>query len=329
MKKLINQPGAFVDEVISSIVDVHPELRTSPASKRVVTRTGGTPPGQVGIVTGGGFGHLPLFLGYVGGGLCAAAAVGNVFSSPSSEEMLIATREADSGAGVLHLYGNYGGDVLNFELAAEDAAAEGIAVRTVLGTDDVFSAALPEDRRGVAGLALVCKIAGAAAARGDSLDQVAAIAQRAADHTRTAGVGLSPTYLPTTGKPTFTLADDEMEIGVGIHGEPGSERITIETADAVADRLMDAIFADAAPAAGDRVALLVNGLGATPAEELYLLTARARARLHKQNVTVAHTYVGHYATSLEMAGASVTVTTLGDDLAPLIAAPAHSPLVRF
>jgi dihydroxyacetone kinase/dihydroxyacetone kinase-like protein len=328
VKKLINNPDAFVDEMLEGLLLAHPDqLRSASPDNRALVRTDAPVAGKVGIVTGGGSGHLPVFLGYVGVGLCTGVAVGNVFSSPSAEQCLAATKASDGGAGVLYLYGNYGGDVLNFDLAADMAELEGIQTRTVLVTDDVASQP-PEraaDRRGVAGLVLAYKVAGAAAERGDSLDEVAAAAQAAVDATRTMGIGLSPTILPTVGKPTFELDEGQMEIGIGIHGEPGIHRGPLETADQVADRLLDAIVADLGLTGGERVVVLVNGMGATPLEELYIVYRRVHKRLTDLGVTIHRRYIGEYATSLEMAGASLTVMRLDDRLTELIDAPARSP----
>jgi dihydroxyacetone kinase-like protein len=331
MKKLINDPDQFVDEMLDGLLLAHPDM-LQPASddRRALVRADAPLAGKVGIVTGGGSGHLPLFLGYVGRGLCTGVAVGNVFSSPSSEQICAATRAASGGAGVLYLFGNYGGDVLNFELAAEIVDLEGIATRTVLGTDDVASAP-PErasDRRGIAGLFFAYKCAGAAAERGDSLDQVTEIAGLAVAATRTMGVGLSPTILPSAGKPTFVLDEGEMEIGIGIHGEPGVHRGMLETADAVTDRLLGAITGDLGLRAGDRVSMLVNGLGATPLEELYVMYRRAAQIVGDLGVQIHRPYVGEFATSLEMAGASVSVLKLDHQLEELLDAPAASPFFR-
>ncbi len=330
MKKLINDPGAFVDEVLEGLLHAHgADLKAVDGESRAIVRTS-DPAGRVGIVTGGGSGHLPLFLGYVGEGLCAGVAVGNVFSSPSADQVLAATHGADGGCGVLYLFGNYGGDVLNFAMAADLAELDGIETLTVLGTDDALSAP-PEraaSRRGVAGIVFAYKCAGAAAERGDSLADVATLAQRAVDRTRTVGVGLSPTILPAAGKPTFDLPDGEMEIGIGIHGEPGNHRGPLETADEVADRMVTAILADMPVQAGDDVVVLVNGLGATPLEELYVLFRRVRHQLLARHITIHHAMVGEYATSLEMAGASVSVLLLDDDLRVLMDAPASSPFFR-
>ena len=331
MKKLINSPDAFVDEMLEGLLLAHPDmLKAASGDHRALVRSDAPLEGKVGIVTGGGSGHLPVFLGYVGRGLCTGVAIGNVFSSPSAEQMLAATRAASGGAGVLYLYGNYGGDVLNFDLAAELADAEGIATRTVLVTDDVASAP-PErtaDRRGIAGLFFAYKCAGAAAERGDSLDQVAAVATAAVNATRTMGVGLSPAILPSAGKATFELGEGEMEIGIGIHGEPGVHRGPLESANEVTERLVGAIAADMKLESGDRVAVLINGLGATPLEELYVMYRRAFQLLGDLGVRVHRPYVGEFATSLEMAGASVSVIRLDDELTALLDAPAASPFFR-
>ncbi|MDP9281654.1 MAG: dihydroxyacetone kinase subunit DhaK [Chloroflexota bacterium] len=331
MRKIINDPNNFVDEVVEGILAAHPRmLKAVTSDRRALARTDAPIAGHVGIVTGGGSGHLPLFLGYVGAGLCTAVAVGNVFSSPSSEQILAATRAAHGGAGVLYLYGNYGGDVMNFDLAGELALAEGIETATVLGTDDVASAppSRAAERRGVAGLFFAYKCAGAAAEQGRPLQDVAAIAQAVVTNTRSMGVGLSPTILPAAGKPTFELGPDEMEIGIGIHGERGVRRGRLETADRIAEDLLGKISDDLALSSGDEVAVLVNGLGATPLEELYVLYRYVHRSLDTMGVRVRRQYVGEFATSLEMAGASLSVMRLTPDLAPLLEAPALSPFYR-
>jgi dihydroxyacetone kinase len=331
MKKLLNDAEQFVDEMLDGLLLAHPDLLKAAADdRRALVRADAPLDGKVGIVTGGGSGHLPVFLGYVGRGLCTGVAIGNVFSSPSPEQMLAATRASSGGAGVLYLYGNYGGDVLNFDLAGDLAEAEGIETRTVLVTDDVASQP-PEraaDRRGIAGLFYAYKCAGAAAERGDSLDQVADAATAAVANTRTMGVGLSPTILPAAGKPTFELEDGEMEIGIGIHGEPGVHRGPLEPADAVTDRLVGAVVEDLGLRSGERVSVLVNGLGATPLEELYIIYRRAAQLLGDLGVEIYRPYVGEFATSLEMAGASVSVLRLDDRLTELLDAPAVSPFFR-
>jgi len=331
MKKIINAPAAFVDEMLEGVLAAHPDmLRAVSPDKRALVRTDAPVAGHVGIVTGGGSGHLPVFLGYVGLGLCSGVAIGNVFSSPSADQILDATRSVVGGAGVLYLYGNYGGDVMNFDLAAEMAEAEGIRTATVLVADDVASAPpeRAESRRGVAGMVFAFKCAGAAAEAGEDLEAVAEAARHALANTRSMGVGLSPTILPAAGKPTFELAEGEMEVGIGIHGEPGKRRAPLEPADAIADDLLDAIDGDLGLASGDRVAVMVNGLGATPLEELYVLYRRIYARLATKGLTVHRPYIGEYATSLEMAGASLTIMRLDDRLTALLDAPARSPFFR-
>lgn len=329
MRKLINDPDDFVNEFIDGLLTVHPEMQAITDDRRCIVRADRGD--RVGIVTGGGSGHLPLFVGYVGAGLCSGAAIGNVFSSPSAQQILATTKAVDSGRGVLYLYGNYGGDVLNFDLAADLAEAEGIRVQTVLTHDDVMSrpADLAEERRGVAGTVLVYKCAGAAAERGDGLDDVARIARAAANNVLTAGVGLAPTIMPTTGKPSFDLDDGQMEVGIGIHGEPGRERVTLATADEVTTTLLAPINDELALDATSRVALLINGLGATPLEELYIIARAATAQIAKRGATIAHTWVGEFATSLEMAGASISVMRLDEDLESLLAAPSRSPVVSL
>ena len=317
--------------MLEGLLLAHPGLlKAASVDRRAIVRADAPLAGKVGIVTGGGSGHLPVFLGYVGLGLCTGVAIGNVFSSPSADQMLAATRASSGGVGVLYLYGNYGGDVLNFDLAAELAEAEGIPTRTVLVTDDVASAppARAADRRGIAGLFFAYKCAGAAAERGDSLDQVAAVATAAVAATRTMGVGLSPAILPSAGKPTFELGEGEMEIGIGIHGEPGVHRGRLESADQITERLVGAIIEDLNLRSGDRVAVLINGLGATPLEELYLIYRRAFQLLADLGVEIYRPYIGEFATSLEMAGASVSVIRLDDELCTLLDAPATSPFFR-
>lgn len=328
MKKIINEPAQLVDEVVDSLLLAHPgELRAASADRRALVRADAGTGGRVGIVTGGGSGHLPLFLGYVGRGLCSGVGIGNVFSSPSPAQLHAATTASDDGAGVLYLYGNYGGDVYNFDIAGELASADGIRTKTVLGTDDILSAP-PEKaatRRGVAGIFFSYKAVGAAAERGDDLDEVTRIAQKSVDRTRTMGVGLSPTILPAAGEPTFTLEDGEMEVGIGIHGEPGQHRGPLETADEITDRFLAELLRELEIPAGERVAVLVNGLGATPLEELYLIYRRTHRVLTERGIVIHRKYIGEYATSLEMAGASLSILHLDDELAELIDAPARSP----
>ena len=331
MKKIINDPNAFVDEALDGILAAHPMmLKAVSADRRAIARADAPIKGHVGIVTGGGSGHLPLFLGYVGVGLCTAVAVGNVFSSPSVEQILAATRAAQGGAGVLYLYGNSGGDVMNFDLAGELAAGE-IETDTVVGIDDVASAP-PErssDRRGVAGLFFAYKCAGAAAERGLPLAGVAAAARSAVANTRSMGVGLSPTILPAAGKPTFELGDNEMELGVGIHGEPGRERLPLAPAKEIAAMLVEPILADLPFSSGDGVVAFVNGLGGTPLIELYVMYNEVNRILAAHGVQIARSLVGSYITSLDMAGSSVTLLKVDDELLSLWDAPVRTPALRW
>lgn len=330
MQKIINDPENFVDEVLEAILIAHPEqLKLGSGNPRSIVR-GDAPGNRVGIVTGGGSGHLPVFLGYVGVGLCSGVAVGNVFSSPSSTQILDATRAVNAGRGVLYLFGNYGGDVLNFELAGDFASAEGIETTTVLVADDVLSAPKEnrESRRGVAGMVFAFKCAGAAAERGDDLISVTRIAQKVVNGTRSVGVGLSPTILPAAGQPTFELPEGMMEIGIGIHGEPGTHRGPLENADQIAQRFVDSLIADRDENSSSDVALIVNGLGATPLEELYLLFRKANEIFQANGITVKRLLIGEYATSLEMAGASLSIMDLDEELLELFDAPAASPFFR-
>ncbi len=331
MRKIINDPEAFTDETLEGILAAHPgALRRAAAGSRALVRADAGRRGKVGIITGGGSGHLPVFLGYVGLGLCDGVAVGNTFSSPSAEQIAQATRAVDGGAGVLYLYGNYGGDIYNFEIAADLVAADGITTNTVLAADDVASA--PSDhreaRRGVAGMIYPFKIAGASAERGDNLEQVTTIARRVADRTRTMGVGLSPTILPAAGEPTFHLDEGEMEVGIGIHGEPGVHRGPLETADEIAQRLVGAVLDDLDAPTGSTVSVLVDGLGATPLEELYILYRRAAQLITERGLSIHSPFVGNYVTSLEAAGASISVLLLDAELTELLDAPAASPFFR-
>ncbi len=325
MKKILNDPAAYVDEMLDGLVAAHPEIYARPEA-RVIVRAGGPVAGKVGIVTAGGSGHLPVFTGYVGRGLLDGAAIGNVFASPSAEQMAAAMKHAHGGAGILRLYGNYGGDVMNFDMAGEMVEMEDdITSTTVLLADDIASAP-PEEaekRRGVAGMIYAFKTAGALAEEKADLDAVTAIAQKTADSCRSIGIALTPCTVPEAGKPTFEIDDDEMEMGMGIHGEPGIWRDKLKPADAIIDEMMDRIFADLEPAQGDRWSVLVNSLGATPPEELYIMYRRVARRLADRGVTIVMPLVGRYATSMEMTGASITVCRLDGEIERLLKAPAH------
>jgi len=324
MKKILNNPSDYVDEMLAGMIAAHPDhYRLHGETGRVVARAGKTREGKVGIVTGGGSGHLPVFTGYVGTGLLDACAIGDVFASPSAEQMADAIRVADQGAGVLRLYGNYGGDVMNFDMAGDLVEFEDITCTTVLLADDVASAppAEREKRRGVAGMVYAFKIAGAAAEAGQDLEMVTAVAQKAADACRSIGAALSSCTVPQAGKPTFEIGEDEMEMGMGIHGEPGVWRDKLRPADDIANEMMDRLFADMPVTAGDRVSVLVNSLGATPPEELYIIYRIVKARLEEAGASIVMPLVGRYATSMEMAGISLTLCKLDAELEPLLTAP--------
>lgn len=326
-KKLINDPGDIIPQAIEGMVLAHPDLlKVEGATGRAVVAVNGPRDGKVGLITGGGSGHEPLFVGYVGRGLMDAASVGNVFASPSPEQIMDAARAVDGGAGVMFLYGNYTGDVMNFDMAAEECEAAGTPARSIAVNDDVASAPADRagERRGVAGNFFVFKVAGAAAEEGRDLDGCEAAARHAQANTRSMGVALTACSLPQTGKPNFDIGPGEMEIGMGIHGEPGMRRGPLGTADDVTDELLDPIIADLALKAGDRVAVLVNGLGATGPLELYILHRRVAHRLAALDVQIHKSWVGEYATSLEMAGASVSLMKLDGDLQGLLDAPCRT-----
>ncbi len=329
MKKVINKPSDFVDEVMEGIVAAYGDrMKFLNGDKRVIVNAKPVRDGKVGIVTGGGSGHLPVFLGYVGSGMLDACAVGNVFASPSAQKMADAIKASDRGNGVLCLYGNYGGDNMNFDMACETVDLEDdIQTRTVRVKDDVASAPADEAarRRGVAGMVYAFKIAGAAADEGRTLDQVAEVTQKALDNIRTMGIALSPCIVPEVGKPTFSIKDDEVEIGMGIHGEPGIEVKQMTTADNLTDDMVGKLLADMPLNAGDTVSVMVNGLGATPKEELLIVYRRIHRILTEKGVKLVMPYVGEFATSMEMAGLSVTFFKLDDELEILLHAPASTP----
>ncbi|SES36141.1 homodimeric dihydroxyacetone kinase [Tranquillimonas rosea] len=327
-KKLINAPEDIISQAIEGMISAHPHLlRVEGDSGRAVVAVDGPRDGKVGIVIGGGSGHEPAFAGYVGRGLADAAAVGNVFASPSPEQILDAAKAADGGAGVVFLYGNYTGDVLNFDMAAEECAGLGIPAKSVAVADDVASAPSDraDERRGIAGDFFVFKIAGAAAEAGRDLAGVTEAASAALSNTKSMGVALSACSMPQTGKPNFEIGHDEMEIGMGLHGEPGMRRGKLAEADHITDELMEPILAEMDLPEGSEVAVLVNGLGATGLLELYILHRRVAQILGERGVKIHHSWVGEYATSLEMAGASVTLLKLDDDRKALLDMPCRTP----
>lgn len=331
MKKVINKPENYVTEMLEGLYLAHPDLVTFTGQDLHCLVSANKKVGKVGIATGGGSGHLPLFLGYVGKGMLDGCSVGDVFQSPSAEQMLAVTKEIDSGAGVLYIYGNYNGDIFNFDMAAEMAdMEENIRVESVVAGEDVASAAPsgpdePNRRRGVAGIVFVFKCAGAAADAMLDLDNVKRVAQKAADQVRTMGVALTPCTVPRVGKPGFEIADDEMEIGMGIHGETGIRRGKLEPADQIVVEMMDKIVSDLPYQKGDEVAVLINGLGATTLDEQYIVTREVGQYLKSKGISVHRYYVGEYVTSLEMAGFSISLLKLDEELKSYLDAPAQTP----
>lgn len=319
MRKFLNSPEQFADDALSGLLLAHADrvrrLDDEPRAVVSVNRAD-----RVAIATGGGSGHLPLFVGYVVDGYADGCAVGNMFASPSTDVMLAVTKAINTGHGVLYLYGNYGGDCINFDAAAEFAVDEGIAVETVRCADDVLSAPAgrADQRRGIAGIYFGYAVAAGAARSGGDLASVAAAVRHAFSRTRSGGVALSGAILPTVGAPNFELDPDQMEIGTGIHGEPGVRRGMLRSADEIIAELLPQVTDELAVTAGDEVAVLVNGLGATPPEELYILYRSVHERLNGNGITIRHAFVGEYATSLEMAGMSISILHLDDSLTPYI-----------
>ena len=328
MKKILNDPVAFVQDTLSGIYYAHSDEVTFADGSKKAMVTKKRKAGKVALVTGGGSGHLPLFLGYIGEGMLDGCSVGEVFASPSVNDMLSVTKAVDNGAGVLYIYGNYGGDKMNFTMSAHQAEFESnIRVLSVLGMDDV-AVEIPEHRRGIAGIFFVYKCAGAAAEEMLSLDECYRIAKKTADNLRTMGLSLSACTLPRVGRPSFEIAEDEMEIGMGIHGEPGIRRGKIKSANEITDELMAKILPELNLQSGDETAVLVNGLGATPLEEQYIVTKRIYEILSEKGIKIFHTYVGEHATSMEMAGLSITVLKLDSELKRLLAKPANAIMFK-
>lgn len=326
MKKLINAPERVLDDVLAGVAAAHPELAVDLAN-RVITRAVRPTSPKVALVSGGGSGHEPLHGGFVGPGMLDAACPGEVFTSPVPDQMLAAARAVDTGAGVVFVVKNYTGDVMNFELAAELAAEEGVEVRTVLVDDDVAvqDSTWTAGRRGTGATVAVEKIAGALAERGAPLAEVAALGTRVNLASRSFAVALTAATVPAAGRPGFDLPEDEIEVGVGIHGEPGRRREKLRPARELAAEVVDTILADRHLAAGDRVIALVNGLGGTPLMELYVVFGEVAARLREHGVTIARSLVGNYVTSLDMAGFSLTLTRADDRLLELWDAPVSTP----
>lgn len=325
LPRIMNDPDNIVDEMLEGFLKAHSDLVEGTENKRVV-KAKNIPVDKVGVVTGGGSGHKPAFIGYVGENLCDAAAVGEICSSPTAAAFLDSFKAADQGKGVACLYGNYSGDNMNVKMAVKMAARQGITVKTVVANDDVASA--PKDqrekRRGVAGEVLMWKVGGAKAALGGTLDEVIDAAQKAIDHTRSVGIGLAPCTLPAVGHPNFTIEPGTMEVGIGHHGEPGIEVCPLEDAAGIAGRMLDIVLPDYPFKDGDEVVALVSGLGATPVMELYVLYHEIERLLTAQGIRVHRAYVGNYFTSLEMMGATLTLMKLDDELKQLIDLPANS-----
>jgi phosphoenolpyruvate---glycerone phosphotransferase subunit DhaK len=331
VKKIINDPKRVVDESVAGFGLAHADLVRVEIDPIHIVRADAPIAGKVGLVSGGGSGHEPLHAGFVGFGMLDAAVPGAVFTSPTPDPILAATKAVDGGAGVLHIVKNYTGDVLNFETAADLAAADGIEVRAVVTNDDVAvkDSLYTAGRRGVAGTVLVEKIAGAAAERGDSLEEVATVAERVNANARSMGLALTPCIVPHAGEPSFTLAEDEIEIGIGIHGEPGRERVKLESADRLVDRLLEPILDDLPYESGERTLLFVNGMGGTPLVELYLAYRRAAEVLGERGIVIERSLVGNYITSLEMQGMSITLLKLDDEMIELWDAPVQTAALRW
>lgn len=325
MQRIMNDPDNIVDEMLEGFLKVHADIVETTENPRVV-KAKNIPQDKVGVVTGGGSGHKPAFIGYVGENMCDAAAVGEICSSPTAAAFLDAFKATDQGKGVACLYGNYSGDNMNVKMAVKMAKRAGITVKTVVANDDVASA--PKDqrekRRGVAGEILMWKAGGAKAAKGGSLDEVIEAAQKAIDNTRSVGIGLTPCTLPAVGHPNFEIKDGTMEVGIGHHGEPGIEVCELEDAQHMAQRMVDIVLPDYPFVEGDEVVVLVSGLGTTPVMELYVLYNEIEKLLIDKGIKIHKSYVGNYFTSLDMMGATLTVMKLDDELKELIDMPVNT-----
>jgi dihydroxyacetone kinase-like protein len=331
MRKVINDPADAVKESLAGLAAAHGDLVRYDAGQQILVRADAPRAGKVALISGGGSGHEPLHGGFVGLGMLDAACPGEVFTSPVPEQMLAATKAVDGGAGVVHIVKNYTGDVMNFKMAAEDAADEGITVESVLIDDDVAvqDSLYTAGRRGVGATVLAEKIAGASAERGDDLATVAGIARRVNERARSFGIALSSCIPPSAGKPIFDLPEGEMEVGIGIHGEPGRRRAPLGSAAEIADLLVEAVVSDLQPAAGTPVLPFVNGMGGTPQIELYLLYGEVQKRLRDAGLDPVRNLVGSYITSLEMAGVSLTLLALDEQLTELWDAPVHTAALRW
>ena len=328
MKKIINQAENYTEDMLRGIYAAHGDMVKHAGEDLHCYCTAKKMPGKVAIVTGGGTGHLPLFLGYVGDGMIDGCGVGKVFQSPSPEQVFEISKEVEAGAGVLYLYGNYTGDIMTFDMAAEMCEMEDIETRSIVGADDVNSGE-PEVRRGVAGIFYMYKAAGAKAVEMGSLDEVLAAAQKAKDNTRTVGFALTPCVIPEKGKPNFELGENEMAMGMGIHGEPGVWNGPLRSSKEIAEEAVGTLLKDMPLSEGDEISVLVNGLGATSQEELYILFNDVQELLSAKGVKIYRTFVGEYATSMEMAGASITFCKLDDELKKWLDYPVNTPFMKL
>jgi len=326
MNRIINNPDFVVEDMLKGYVKAHRDLLDVAENHRVLKYKYAPISGKVGIVTGGGSGHKPAFIGYIGKNMCDAVAVGEIFSSPTAAAFYNAIKVSDSGKGVAILYGNYAGDNMNVKMAVRMARSDNINVKTVVANDDVASANKTEieKRRGVAGEVLMWKIGGAKASLGASLDEVIAIAQKAIDNTRSVGIGTAPCTIPAVGHPNFVIEDGTMEVGIGHHGEPGINVQTMKTADDIAKLMLDIIIPDLPFQSGDEVVVLLSGLGATPVMEQYIVYNKVEEILEGKNIKIHRAYVGNYFTSLEMMGITLTIMKLDEELKVLIDMPAES-----
>lgn len=327
MKKLINDPNHVAHETIEGLALAYPQYLRQVDGIQAVVRRDAPIAQRVAVLTGGGSGHEPMFAGFVGRGMAHGSVAGNIFASPPPAPIVATAKAIHGGSGILFLYGNYSGDVLNFDMAAEMLEAAGIQVKTVRITDDVASAPpdRKEERRGIAGDFFVIKAAGARAEEAASLDEVTAAAEEANENTRTIGIALSSCIIPASGRPIFEISEQDMELGMGLHGEPGIQRGPLQTAGQIGRQIVQRILEDLPFTRGAEAAVLVNGLGATPLAELFIVFRTVQQALCEAGVSIARTYVGNFATSLEMSGCSITLVRLTPLLKRLVLAPAESP----
>lgn len=330
MKKIINNPELVVEDMLAGMVAAHPDYVRKLENATVLVRANSPVQGKVALVSGGGSGHEPSHGGYVGKGMLDGAVAGAVFTSPTPDQVYEAIKAVDSGNGVLLVIKNYTGDVMNFEMAKDMAEMEGIQVSTVVVNDDVAveNSTYTAGRRGIAGTVFIHKLAGAKAETGASLDEVTRVAEKVIDNVRSMGMSISSCIVPAAGKPNFTLAENEMEIGMGIHGEPGTHREEIKTSDEITEHLVNKILDDMHLEDGTEVAVMVNGLCSTPLMELYIVNKKVNEMLTEKGIKIHRTFVGEFMTSLEMAGFSVTLLKLDDELKELLDAPADTPALR-